>query len=50
MVAWAVGSEGDMLPDNVGMPIDAGATYVMLESHYDNPQALAGWSGVDDCL
>ena len=36
----AVGSEGEMLPDHVGMPLGeefGGATYFMLETHYDNP-------------
>ncbi|XP_040570289.1 DBH-like monooxygenase protein 1 isoform X3 [Lepeophtheirus salmonis] len=38
--AWAVGSEGETLPDHVGMPLGeefGGATYFMLEIHYDNP-------------
>lgn len=38
--AWAVGSEGEILPDHVGMPLGesyGGATYFMLETHYDNP-------------
>ncbi len=38
--AWAVGSEGETLPDHVGMPLGeehGGATYFMLETHYDNP-------------
>ena len=36
----AVGSEGETLPEHVGMPLGeefGGATYFMLESHYDNP-------------
>ena len=38
--AWAVGSSGERLPDHVGMPLGeahGGATYFMLETHYDNP-------------
>lgn len=38
--AWAVGSEGEILPEHVGMPLGedfGGATYFMLETHYDNP-------------
>ena len=38
--AWAVGSEGETLPDHVGMPLGekfGGADYFMLETHYDNP-------------
>jgi len=38
--AWAVGSEGERLPDHTGMPLGeqyGGATYFMLETHYDNP-------------
>jgi hypothetical protein len=36
----AVGSEGEILPEHVGMPLGegfGGATYFMLETHYDNP-------------
>ena len=36
----AVGSEGETLPDHVGIPLGeehGGATYFMLETHYDNP-------------
>ena len=38
--AWAVGSEGEVLPDHTGMPLGerfGGADYFMLETHYDNP-------------
>ena len=38
--AWAVGSEGETLPEHTGMPLGeefGGATYFMLETHYDNP-------------
>ena len=46
-IAWAVGSEGDMLPADVGIPLGAehgGATFFMLETHYDNPQVHKGQS------
>ena len=36
----AVGSEGETLPNHVGMPLGeeyGGATYFLLETHYDNP-------------
>lgn len=36
----AVGSEGELLPDHVGIPLgehSGGADYFMLETHYDNP-------------
>jgi len=36
----AVGSSGEMLPSHVGIPLNedfGGATYFMLETHYDNP-------------
>lgn len=39
-LSQAVGSDGEILPDHVGMPIGeeyGGATYFMLEIHYDNP-------------
>ena len=38
--AWAVGSDGERLPEHTGMPLGeywGGATYFMLETHYDNP-------------
>ena len=38
--AWAVGSVGERLPEHTGMPLGeqfGGATYFMLETHYDNP-------------
>ena len=38
--AWAVGSEGERLPATTGMPLGevfGGATYFMLQIHYDNP-------------
>ncbi|KAF0292060.1 DBH-like monooxygenase protein 1 [Amphibalanus amphitrite] len=44
-IVWAVGAEGDMLPDDVGMPLGTefgGSTYFMLETHYDNPQVHKG--------
>ena len=44
-IVWAVGSDGDMLPENVGMPMgneNGHPTYFMMETHYDNPQILSG--------
>ena len=38
--AWAVGSSGEWLPEHTGMPLGeeyGGASYFMLETHYDNP-------------
>ena len=39
LFVWAVGSEGEVLPENVGIPIGGpGSTpYYLLEMHYDNP-------------
>jgi hypothetical protein len=48
-----VGSEGEILPEHVGMPLGegfGGATYFMLETHYDNPafhKDLTDTSGSD---
>ncbi|XP_071518890.1 DBH-like monooxygenase protein 1 [Panulirus ornatus] len=45
IIAWAVGSEGEMYPDHVGLPIGeeyGGATYFMMEVHYDNPSLTPG--------
>ncbi|KAI5638046.1 DOMON domain-containing protein [Phthorimaea operculella] len=41
IAAWAIGSKGEFLPENVGIPLGAnsGVSYYMLEVHYDN-QAL----------
>ncbi|XP_049876022.1 MOXD1 homolog 1-like [Pectinophora gossypiella] len=41
IAAWAMGSKGEFLPENVGIPLGekAGVSYYMLEVHYDN-QAL----------
>lgn len=39
LINWAIGSEGEMLPQYVGMPLrheHGGATYLMFQSHYDN--------------
>uniref|UniRef100_T1IY35 DOMON domain-containing protein n=1 Tax=Strigamia maritima TaxID=126957 RepID=T1IY35_STRMM len=38
LIAWGVGSEGDVMPLNVGFPLGeefGGATYFMLEVHYE---------------
>ena len=45
IIVWAVGSEGDMLPENIGLPLgnnDGRPTYFMMETHYDNPEILSG--------
>ncbi|ROT68032.1 dopamine beta hydroxylase [Penaeus vannamei] len=45
LVAWAIGGEGEVLPDNAGFPIGeehGGATYFMMEIHYDNPDLKEG--------
>ncbi|XP_042889307.1 DBH-like monooxygenase protein 1 [Penaeus japonicus] len=45
LVGWAVGSEGEVFPDHVGLPIGeehGGATYFMMEMHYDNPNYRQG--------
>lgn len=41
IAAWAIGSKGEFLPENVGIPLGerGGVSYYMLEVHYDN-QAL----------
>ncbi|XP_063244204.1 MOXD1 homolog 1-like [Bacillus rossius redtenbacheri] len=40
VVAWAVGSQGEFLPNHIGLPLaeDHQSTFFMLETHYDNPQ------------
>ena len=38
---WAVGGEGDILPEQTGVPMCerwGGATFYLLEIHYDNPR------------
>ncbi|XP_066941345.1 MOXD1 homolog 1-like [Macrobrachium rosenbergii] len=45
LVAWAVGGEGNMVPENIGFPLGeehGGATYFMMELHYDNPNLRKG--------
>ncbi|XP_029345132.1 MOXD1 homolog 1 [Acyrthosiphon pisum] len=37
VVTWAMGSDGQFLPDHIGVPIDGREVYYMLEVHYDNP-------------
>merc|ERR1719284_1614510 len=34
---WAVGGEPVVFPDNVGMPIGEGETFMALQMHYYNP-------------
>ncbi|XP_064097931.1 MOXD1 homolog 1-like isoform X2 [Macrobrachium nipponense] len=39
LLAWAVGSEGEMYPEHVGFPIGenhGGSSYFLMEMHYDN--------------
>lgn len=41
LINWAIGSEGELLPEKVGIPLrheHGGATYLMFQSHYDNKQ------------
>ncbi|XP_050714984.1 uncharacterized protein LOC126997815 [Eriocheir sinensis] len=45
VVSWAVGGEGKMFPELAGFPIGeehGGATYYMMEMHYDNPNLRQG--------
>ncbi|CAG9564813.1 unnamed protein product [Danaus chrysippus] len=38
IAAWAIGSKGEFLPENVGIPLGekGGVSFYMLEVHYDN--------------
>ena len=55
LIFKAIGSSGETLPDHVGMPIGedyGGATYFMLETHYDNPSIdkdIVDTSGIKRC-
>jgi len=47
VVGWAIGGEGFTFPDHVGMEMSGPVVvdtlqYVLLEMHYDNPQAISG--------
>ncbi|XP_076044750.1 uncharacterized protein LOC143027356 [Oratosquilla oratoria] len=45
IISWAIGSQGEMYPDHVGYPLgedNQGATYFLLEIHYDNPDFKSG--------
>ncbi|CAL4059444.1 unnamed protein product, partial [Meganyctiphanes norvegica] len=45
LIAWAVGSEGESYPSQAGFPLGedfGGATYFMLEIHYNNPNYRKG--------
>ena len=45
LYAWAVGGEGEILPQEAGVPMCerwGGATYYLVEIHYDNPQLHKG--------
>ncbi|KAF8796056.1 DBH-like monooxygenase protein 1-like [Argiope bruennichi] len=42
-LAWGIGGEDLILPEDVGLPLEASpAKYYMLEIHYDNPNKIAG--------
>ncbi|KAJ0174720.1 hypothetical protein K1T71_009828 [Dendrolimus kikuchii] len=40
IAAWAMGSKGEFLPENVGLPLGekGGVSFYMLEIHYDNQE------------
>uniref|UniRef100_B4MQU2 GK21375 n=2 Tax=Drosophila willistoni TaxID=7260 RepID=B4MQU2_DROWI len=42
VAVWSIGSTGQFLPQHAGIPIggSSGATYYMLEIHYDNPNDI----------
>ncbi|ODM95760.1 hypothetical protein Ocin01_10922 [Orchesella cincta] len=43
LLSWVVGSEGEMLPPHVGALLGqehGGATYFLVEMHYENPEGL----------
>ncbi|XP_066941219.1 MOXD1 homolog 1-like [Macrobrachium rosenbergii] len=45
LVAWAVGGEGTFTPKHAGFPLGeehGGATYFMMELHYENPNLRKG--------
>ncbi|KAK8380027.1 hypothetical protein O3P69_016584 [Scylla paramamosain] len=45
LIAWAIGGQGEMYPEHAGFPIGeqhGGATYFMMETHYDNPNLRQG--------
>ncbi|XP_050715576.1 uncharacterized protein LOC126998176 [Eriocheir sinensis] len=45
VIAWGVGGEGEMFPEHTGTPMGeehGGATYFMMEMHYDNPNLRQG--------
>jgi len=42
VVTWAMGSDGQFLPDHIGVPIEGREVYYMLEVHYDNPTMKKG--------
>ncbi|XP_063889884.1 DBH-like monooxygenase protein 1 [Scylla paramamosain] len=43
-LAWAVGNDGEMWPEHVGIPLgkDSGLYYYVMEMHYDNPKLTEG--------
>ncbi|KAK7072077.1 DBH-like monooxygenase protein 1 [Halocaridina rubra] len=45
IIAWAVGSDGAMYPEHVGMPLGedyGGSDYYLMQTHYDNPHLKQG--------
>nr|XP_045616431.1 uncharacterized protein LOC123769364 [Procambarus clarkii] len=45
IVAWAIGGQGEMYPKHAGLPLGeehGGATYFLMETHYDNPNLNPG--------
>ncbi|XP_064118161.1 DBH-like monooxygenase protein 1 isoform X2 [Macrobrachium nipponense] len=45
IIAWAIGSEGELFPEHVGLPLGeayGGADYYMMQIHYDNPKLKTG--------
>ncbi|KAG0721914.1 MOXD1 1 [Chionoecetes opilio] len=45
VIGWAIGGKGEMFPLNAGFPVGeehGGATYFMMETHYDNPNMRRG--------
>ncbi|XP_068248771.1 DBH-like monooxygenase protein 1 [Palaemon carinicauda] len=45
IIAWAIGSEGELFPEHVGLPLGeehGGSDYYMIQIHYDNPKLKTG--------
>eukprot|EP00808_Paulinella_micropora_P014370 g1770.t1 len=41
--AWAVGGGEYNLPDNVGFPVGPGDVFIVVETHFDNPEMHTIW-------